>query len=173
MNTSSGDSSSKLGRVARGPLSSLTNRIFLASTLLATVSIGFAVYFVSSRLRSEVEAELQRDLNEAATLVDQQRATLFANFIFTARLIADLPKLKAAIGTDDTPTIEPIARAVEHGAVLVSELDCAFTRCTKPILAVTGTNGKTTTTELLAALVRACGHRVALAGNNAVPVSGA
>lgn len=71
------------------------------------------------------------------------------------------------------PSIEPIARAVDHGAALVSELDFAFYRCTKPIFAVTGTNGKTTTTELLAALVRACGLRVALAGNNATPFSGA
>jgi signal transduction histidine kinase len=92
------------------PLSSLTNRIFLASTLLATVSIGFAVYFVSSRLRSEAEADLRRDLAEAASLVEQQRATLLDTFTRSARLIADLPKLKAAIETGDVPTIEPIAR---------------------------------------------------------------
>ena len=82
-----------------GALGSLTNRIFLASTLLAMVSIGFAVYFVSSRMTSETEAELQRDLREAATLVDQQRATLFDTFTRTARLIADLPKFKA-VGRD-------------------------------------------------------------------------
>jgi signal transduction histidine kinase len=91
-------------------LSSLQNRIFLASTLLATASIGFAVYFVSGRLRSEAEAELRRDLAEAASLVDQQRATLFENFSRTARLIADLPKLKAGIETLHPPTVEPIAR---------------------------------------------------------------
>lgn len=71
------------------------------------------------------------------------------------------------------PSIGPIAHAVSNGAVLLSELDFAYSRCTKPILAVTGTNGKTTTTELLAALLRACGHRVALAGNNATPFSAA
>ena len=103
-------SSDMPSRAARAPLSSLTNRIFLASTLLATISIGFGVYFVSSRLRSEAEAELRRDLTEAASLVDQQRATLFANFARTARLIADLPKFKAGIETGDRPTIEPIAR---------------------------------------------------------------
>ena len=105
-----------LSRTARAPLSSLTNRIFLASTLLATVSIGFAVYFVSSRLRSEAEAELRRDLTEAASLVDQQGATLFANFARTARLIADLPKLKGALETGDAPTIEPIARDYQEQA---------------------------------------------------------
>jgi len=92
------------------PLSSLTNRIFLASTLLATVSIGFAVYFVSTRLRAEAEAELQRDLTEAASLVEQQRAMLFETFTTYARLIADLPKFKATLETSDPPTVEPIAR---------------------------------------------------------------
>jgi signal transduction histidine kinase len=91
-------------------LSSLTNRIFLASTLLATFSIGFAVYFVSTRLRAEAEAELQRDLTEAASLVDQQRAMLFDTFTRTARLIADLPKFKAVVETRHPATVEPIAR---------------------------------------------------------------
>jgi signal transduction histidine kinase len=90
-------------------LASLTNRIFLASTLLATVSIGAAVYFVSDRLRREAEEDLQRDLAEAATLVDQQRAELFDNFLFTARLIADLPKFIAVVETGDPATVEPIA----------------------------------------------------------------
>jgi signal transduction histidine kinase len=92
------------------PLASLTNRIFLASTLLATVSIGFTVYFVGSRLRAEAEEDLQRDLVEAASLVEQQRATLLDTFTRTAYLIADLPKFKAAVETGDPPTVAPIAR---------------------------------------------------------------
>ncbi len=90
-------------------LGSLTNRIFLASTLLATVSIGAAVYFVSTRLRTEAEADLERDLIEAGNLVEQQRASLLGSFMLTARLIADLPTLKAALDTRDAPTVEPIA----------------------------------------------------------------
>jgi signal transduction histidine kinase len=91
------------------PLSSLTNRVFLASTVLATVSIGFAVFFVSNRLRAEAEHDLQRDLAEAASLVEEQRATLLDTFTRTARLIADLPKFKAAVETGDPPTVAPIA----------------------------------------------------------------
>ncbi|MGE0042881.1 MAG: ATP-binding protein [Vicinamibacterales bacterium] len=89
-------------------LDSLSNRIFLASALLATLSIGAAVYFVSARVRSEVEAELDRDLQEAASLVDQQRATLFDSFVLTARLLADLPTVKAALSTGDAPTVDPL-----------------------------------------------------------------
>jgi len=90
-------------------LGSLTNRIFLASAVLATASIGAGVYFVSNRLTLEAEAELDRDLIEAANLVEQQRASLLESFMLTAHLIADLPTLKAALGTRDVPTVQPIA----------------------------------------------------------------
>jgi UDP-N-acetylmuramoylalanine--D-glutamate ligase len=52
-------------------------------------------------------------------------------------------------------------------------MEFAFKFCRGRILAVTGTNGKTTTTELLRALVAACGHDVVLGGNNALPFSAA
>lgn len=97
-------------------ISSLSNRIFLSSTLLATLSIGFAVFFVGSLLREEAEAELQRDLAEAASLVEQQRATLLESFTRTARLIADLPKFKAALETGDPPTMAPIAADYQQQA---------------------------------------------------------
>jgi signal transduction histidine kinase len=89
--------------------SSLTNRIFLASTLLATLALGFAFAFVSARVATEVEAELQRDLAQASTLVDQRRAQFTDSFTTMARLIADLPKLKAAVETGDRPTVQPLA----------------------------------------------------------------
>ena len=41
-------------------LGSITNRIFLASVLLAMLSIGAAVYFVSARMTTQTELELQR-----------------------------------------------------------------------------------------------------------------
>jgi len=70
------------------PLSSLTNRIFFACILLATLSLGFSLYFVNARVAAEAEAELQRGLAEAATLVDQHRATLTDHFTRMARVVA-------------------------------------------------------------------------------------
>jgi signal transduction histidine kinase len=88
---------------------SLTNRVFLACTLLAVLSLGFAFYFVNERVASEAEAELRRGLAEAGTLVDEHRATLTDTFTRLARLVADLPKLKAAMATLDAPTVQPLA----------------------------------------------------------------
>jgi len=90
-------------------LSSLRNRIFLASALLAVLVIAFAIYLVNVRVTREAEAELQRGVVEAGTLVEQHRTTLFNTFTVMARLIADLPKLKAAVGTNDPPTVAPVA----------------------------------------------------------------
>ncbi len=106
-------------------LGSLTNRIFLASALLAMLSIGAAVYLISARMTSETEAELQRDLTEAATLVDEQRRTQFENISRTARLIADLPKFKAVVEIADRPTLQPIAAdyQLQAGADLLMVTD--------------------------------------------------
>jgi signal transduction histidine kinase len=89
--------------------SSLTNRIFIACTLLAMLSLGFAFYFVNARATSEAEAELRRGLIEAGILVDQNRVGITDTFTRLARLVADLPKLKAAVETGDPPTVQPLA----------------------------------------------------------------
>ena len=92
--------------------SSLTNRIFIASTLLAIVSLGLAFYFVNARVSSEAEADLQRSLTEAATLVDLRRQNLTETFRTMARLVADIPKLKATMSTpSDAKTAEELVMA--------------------------------------------------------------
>jgi signal transduction histidine kinase len=91
-------------------LASLTNRIFLASAALAVLSIAAAVYFVSRTTTRQAEAELQRGLLDAGTLVDQQCAMLVQTLTVMARLVADDPRLKAAVDTGDPPTVQPLAR---------------------------------------------------------------
>lgn len=90
-------------------LRSLSNRIFLASALLAALSIGAALFFVRARLTTETQEALDRDLQTAASLADQQQASLFDTFTRSARLLADLPRFKAAVDTGDAPTVQPIA----------------------------------------------------------------
>ncbi len=54
---------------------------------------------------------------------------------------------------------------------ILGELEFACRLCTSRVLAVTGTNGKTTVTSLLEKMVETTGHTVALAGNNDTPLS--
>jgi signal transduction histidine kinase len=86
--------------------SSLTNRIFLASTLLAILSLGFAFAYVNQRASSEIEADLERGLAEAATMVDRNRAMRTDQITRMARVTADAPTLKAAVSTNDPPTVQ-------------------------------------------------------------------
>ena len=56
---------------------SLTNRIFLATALMAILSIGLAIYVVNVAVTRQAEDELRRGLEGAAALVDQNRDILF------------------------------------------------------------------------------------------------
>jgi signal transduction histidine kinase len=88
--------------------SSLTNRIFFATAFLAVLAIAVAVYRVNVAVTQQAENELRRGLNEARTLLDEYRTALFEHFAREARLIADLPKIKAALETRHPPTVQPI-----------------------------------------------------------------
>ncbi len=89
----------------------------------------------------------------------------------TAKALQDAVMVVPSPGVP--PRIAPIQQAAERGAQILSEMELAWHFCDARILAVTGTNGKTTTTELLRTLVAACGHEVILAGNNDMPFSAA
>ncbi len=53
----------------------------------------------------------------------------------------------------------------------ISEVELGWRFCEMPVIAVTGTNGKTTTTELLAQMLNACGQRTIACGNIGKPLS--
>ena len=68
-----------------------------------------------------------------------------------------------------SPGINPSAPLVrglsEAGVPMLGELEIAYRFCPCPIVAITGTNGKTTTTELIAAVLAAGGKRTQASGN--------
>jgi UDP-N-acetylmuramoylalanine--D-glutamate ligase len=64
-----------------------------------------------------------------------------------------------------------IAAALERGIEVTGELELAWRALPNRFVAVTGTNGKTTTVELLGHLYRGAGEPVAVAGNVGTPLS--
>jgi len=91
-------------------LSSLQNRVFVATALLAVIPIGVALHFVSIRVAREGEEQLRRSLVEAANLVERHHQERQETLTVMARLVADLPKLGAAVDTRHPPTVAPVAR---------------------------------------------------------------
>ena len=67
-------------------------------------------------------------------------------------------------------TIAPIVRAKEKGIPVISEPELAWRESYVPFVAVTGTNGKTTTTTLTAVLLEQEGREVLAGGNIGVPL---
>lgn len=63
------------------------------------------------------------------------------------------------------PDLPELQRAAERGAVLTNEMQEFFRLCPCKRIGVTGSDGKTTTTTLVAKLLEAAGHRVHLGGN--------
>ena len=58
----------------------------------------------------------------------------------------------------------------EAGTVVTSEMEAFFEVCPCPIIGVTGSDGKTTTTTLISEILKRAGHRVWLGGNIGTPL---
>jgi UDP-N-acetylmuramoylalanine--D-glutamate ligase len=67
--------------------------------------------------------------------------------------------------------LEPLKAASLAGVEIVGELEWAWRQTKTPVVAVTGTNGKTTTTSLLGEMLTAAGRRVFVGGNIGTPLS--
>ncbi len=68
------------------------------------------------------------------------------------------------------PDLPSLEQAKAQGSRLTSEMEVFFEVCPCPILAVTGSDGKTTTTTLIAEMLKAEGKRVWLGGNIGQPL---
>ncbi len=67
----------------------------------------------------------------------------------------------------DRPELQALRRA---GTVMTSEMEAFFEVCPCPILSVTGSDGKTTTTTLIAEILRKAGKTVWVGGNIGAPL---
>ncbi|MCI9466710.1 MAG: UDP-N-acetylmuramoyl-L-alanine--D-glutamate ligase [Ruminiclostridium sp.] len=68
------------------------------------------------------------------------------------------------------PDIPPFLAAIEKGSILTSEMEVFFQVCPCKIIAVTGSDGKTTTTTLISEMLKGAGYTVHLGGNIGKPL---
>src|SRR5436305_836661 len=86
--------------------------------------------------------------------------------------VALLEGVRTVVKSPGVPREAPvIAAALQRGVDVVGELELAWRAIPNRFIAVTGTNGKTTTVELLGHIYRSVAEPVAVAGNVGTPLS--
>lgn len=94
-----------------------------------------------------------------------------AQFVSPADVPQGLPALNFAVLSPGVPPTSPVVRRMNALDVpVIGEIELAFRLCRAPIIAVTGTKGKSTTTALIGHLLRACGLPVRVGGNIGNPL---
>jgi UDP-N-acetylmuramoylalanine--D-glutamate ligase len=92
-------------------------------------------------------------------------------FVKPADLDPILAGLSSAVLSPGVPPTSPVVRRVQNANVaVVGEVEVAYRLCKAPIIAVTGTKGKSTTTALIGHLLSACGLNVRVGGNIGNPL---
>ncbi|MCW5830003.1 MAG: UDP-N-acetylmuramoyl-L-alanine--D-glutamate ligase [Deltaproteobacteria bacterium] len=65
---------------------------------------------------------------------------------------------------------DPLRQAAARGLRLVGDIEFAWPALEGPVVAITGTNGKSTTTTLVGEMLKASGRRIFMGGNLGTPV---
>ena len=88
------------------------------------------------------------------------------------QLLAGHPAPRTLVKSPGVPLEAPVVvEARSHGIEVIGELEIGWRMVPNRFVAVTGTNGKTTTTELLGAIYRTAGRPAAVAGNVGTPLT--
>lgn len=88
--------------------------------------------------------------------------------------LPSLHEIEAAVVSPGVPMDNPHVKSLkEAGIPVIGEIELAYLTGKGRVLAVTGTNGKTTTTSLLGAIMRAWKSSVFVVGNIGTPYTGA
>jgi UDP-N-acetylmuramoylalanine--D-glutamate ligase len=129
------------------------------AVLRALVAHGEGVVVVDDR---PTEAGRQLAVALGAELVEAPDAATLAGLLGRSDVVVPSPGV---------PDHHPIFRlAADAGVPVLSEFDLAARWDDRPQVAITGTNGKTTVTELTRAMLEASGRRAVAVGNTEVPL---
>lgn len=135
-----------------------------SALVLGASRSGLAAAIALAKLGLKVTLS-DRKAREALPGLDETRATGIV-FVGQDELVAGWPSVDLVIKSPGVPTeARPVAIARENGVPVWSEVELAYALFPNPFDAVTGTNGKTTTTALLGHLFLTAGRPVRILGN--------
>ncbi len=130
--------------------------------------VGLARSGVAAALALRARGEEVRGSDAGRVPDEEARRLVAAGVTFAAPDdgLALLPGVATVIKSPGVPASAPVIRAARAAGIpVMGELEVAWRLLPQPFLAVTGSNGKTTSVELLGAMHRAAGVPVVVAGN--------
>ncbi|MFC3745504.1 UDP-N-acetylmuramoyl-L-alanine--D-glutamate ligase [Paenibacillus sp. GCM10012306] len=81
------------------------------------------------------------------------------------------PGIKLVVKNPGIPySVPPVQKALELGIEVVTEVEVAYRLCAAPMIGITGSNGKTTTTTWVGQMLDAAGMKPIVAGNIGTPL---
>jgi len=104
------------------------------------------------KLRKKIDALAARGIRALAGLAAEEAAA-------SARF--DMAVLSPGID----PSVPLVQHFIRRRIRMIGELELAFEMCKCPIIGITGTNGKTTTTQLVERMLKGCDVKTVAAGN--------
>lgn len=125
-----------------------------------------------SRVLAERGARVRLvDRRSASPLASSLGSSANVELRFGDEGTAALAGVDFVVASPGVPAAAPVlAEAVARGMPVHSEIEIAARLLTCPILAITGTNGKSTTTTLLGEMLRHAGQRTFVGGNLGTPL---
>ena len=131
---------------------------------------GLATTEVLRARGATVYAVDEKPVEELAEVIAQVES-LGAQFITPDRMVSMLESINAAVLSPGVPLNGAFVRRVQDANVPVfSEIEIAYRLCKAPMIAVTGTKGKSTTTSLIGHLLAHTGKDVRVGGNIGNPL---
>lgn len=117
----------------------------------------------------EVEARDKKDLSALGD-AGRELERLGVGLISGERYLDDIDADFIYRSPGIRPDVDGFVAATARGAVLTSEMEAFFEVCPARIIAITGSEGKTTTSTVIAEMLKAEGKRVFLGGNIGTPL---
>ncbi|HZO91048.1 MAG TPA: UDP-N-acetylmuramoyl-L-alanine--D-glutamate ligase [Chthonomonadaceae bacterium] len=136
-------------------------------SVIGAARSGVAAASVLTRLGAAVTLADSQPAEALGTARLAEIAATGARFVPGASVEDALPiGTELVVTSPGVPQTAPVLQeALQRGLPVWSEIELAYRLTAAPIVAITGTNGKTTTTLLIAAMLQASGKNALVAGN--------
>jgi len=143
-------------------------------TTAIVLGLGTSGEAAAKLLRQEGADVTVLDSAESDDLIDKAQRlnqigiqTILGKAAERAEIHSELVVLSPGID----PQVELVQNFKRRGVNFTGELELAYRLCQKPIVAITGTNGKTTTTQLIEIMLNGAGMQTVACGNIGMPFS--